>query len=195
MPDADAEADENDEGGDPDRGPFKTGMSDEEYLLKRAEAGIENYDIRTDKSKAEDLLNFRLSVGKNAAEIADVREGFVAGENTLRERVPTLKVEYNEDIRIPEVIAPDVDKGRAFLTGASRAKRSGNLRRFISENASLIGLNGDQAGQLKVSADYTNPDGNLSYAVLDQSVNGVPVFRGEIKAGFTRQGRDVPGDQ
>jgi hypothetical protein len=29
---------------------------------------------------------------------------------------------------------------------------------------------------LTVAADYTNPDGNLSFAQLEQSINGIPVL-------------------
>ncbi len=152
------------------------------------EDGIENYDIRTDKSKSDMLFGFRLPARKNALEIADVRDRFVAGEDLLRQKVPTLKVEYNEDIRTPEVIAPDVEQGRAFLTDASTAKPSSVLRQFISDNNSLVGVEKAQVNQLKTTADYTNPDGNLSYAHLEQTINGVPVFRGEIKAGFTKDG-------
>jgi hypothetical protein len=152
------------------------------------EEGIENYDIRTDKYKGDALLGFRQSAGKNAVVIADTRDRFVAGENLLRQRVPTLKVEYNNDIRIPEVIAPDVDKGRAFLTEASNSRHSEILRNFVRENNDLVGVEDEQINLLKVAADYTNPDGNLSYAHLEQTINGIPVFRGEIKAGFTRNG-------
>ena len=59
------------------------------------------------------------------------------------------------------------------------------------ENDSLIGVSEAQADSLKVTADYTNPDGNLSFAQLEQSINGVPVFRGEVKAGFTKNGEMI----
>ncbi len=150
--------------------------------------GLENYDIRTDKNQIETLMSFRQTAGRNAVSVADARDKFVLGEETLRTSVPTLKVEYNEDLRTPEVIAPDVNRGGAVLTGASNAKHSDILRRFAADNSSLIGLRGGQAAELKVTADYTNPDGNLSYAHLEQFINDIPVFRGEIKAGFNKQG-------
>jgi len=158
-------------------------------LLKRTEShipGLENYDIRTDKAAAGDLRAFREAARTDAARVADLREGFVAGETALRRRVPALKVEYNQDIKTPEVIAPDALAGRNFLTAPASDKRSEILRRFVSENASLIGVGPDQAAGLIVTADYVNPDGNLGFAHLEQRINGVPVFRGEIKAGFTR---------
>jgi hypothetical protein len=163
-------------------------------LFQRTESreeGIENYDIRADKSANEKIAGFRQTQNKDAVAIADIRSSFVSGENVLRTKVPTLKVEYNEDIRTPEVIAPDVKQGRNFLTGNSSAKRSEILRSFVKENNSLIGVSDAQADNLKVTADYTNPDGNLSFAHLEQFIGGVPVFRGEVKAGFTKSGEMV----
>ncbi len=152
------------------------------------EEGIENYDIRTDKTQADTLISFRQQTGKNAVEIADARDKFVAGENELRQKVPTLKVEYNEDIRTPEVIAPDIRQGRAFLSSPSAAKHSDILLNFVRQNNELLGVSSEQAVKLNLAADYTNPDGNLSYAQFNQTINGIPVFRGEVKAGFTKQG-------
>jgi hypothetical protein len=163
-------------------------------LLQKTEShekGLENYDIRADKSAIEKINGFRQAQNKDAALVADIRSAFVSGEELLRTKVPTLKVEYNTDIRTPEVIAPDVKQGRNFLTGNSSGKRSEILRNFVKENNSLIGVTNAQADGLKVTADYTNPDGNLSFAHLEQFVGGIPVFRGEVKAGFTKSGEMI----
>ncbi|MEQ1922207.1 MAG: M36 family metallopeptidase [Pyrinomonadaceae bacterium] len=152
------------------------------------ERGLENYDIRTDKTAYDTIALFRSAVGKDAVAVADTRDLFVKGENELRKRVPTLKVEYNNDIRIPEIIAPDVQQGKGVFTGRSKQKHSDILLNFLSENKDLVGAGDEQISQLKVAADYTNPDGNLSYVELNQEIGGVPVFRGEIKAGFTKGG-------
>ena len=162
-------------------------------LFQRTEShvpGLENYDIRGDKTAFESIEKFRQESGKDAALIADVRAEFVRGENALRTRIPSLKVEYNSDIRTPEVITPDVYKATIErLTAPSEMKRSEILRNFVKENSSLVGVSTDQADSLRVLADYTNPNGYLSFAHLEQVINGVPVFRGEIKAGFTKDGR------
>ena len=155
------------------------------------ETELPNYDIRTDKSAYEKIVGFRNSAGKSAVEIADSRERFVAGEQRLRENVPTLKVEYNVDLRIPEVIGPDVQQGRAFLTRQSSIKRSAILKEFLKQNAGLVGSSAEQIDSLRVFADYTNPDGNLSFVELNQEIMGVPVFRGEVKAGFTKNGEII----
>ncbi len=165
-------------------------------LIQRTEsleAGIPKmYDIREDKAAGEQLATFRQQMGTDAAIVADIRDEFVQGQKDLEERIPFVKVEYNHDIGIPEVITPDVWRDdMEFLTGPSDAKRSEILRGFIKQNSQLIGIDDSQADQLKVAADYTNPDGRISYAHLSQSINGVPVFRGEVKAGFTKDGRMI----
>ena len=153
-----------------------------------------NYDIRT--AKGNDIADFfeaaRNSSGKDAVAVADIRDGFVRGENALRTHVPTLKIEYNDDIRIPEVITPDVWKAKiARLTAPSKNKRSEILRNFVKANNELVGMTDQQVEDLVVTADYTNPDGNLSYAHLEQRPNGIPVFRSEVKAGFTQDGHII----
>ncbi|MBA3352400.1 MAG: hypothetical protein H0U23_08265, partial [Blastocatellia bacterium] len=159
-----------------------------------ADPSLPNYDIRTAKEVGLDefFSSARQAVRKDAALIADVRDGFVRGEEDLRSRIPTVKVEYNEDIRTPEVITPDVWKANIeWLTPPSSLRRAEILRNFVKENNSLAGVDDAQADALTVLSDYTNPDGNLSYAHLEQRINGVPVFRGEVKAGFTKDGRII----
>ncbi len=153
--------------------------------------GLPNYDIRTDKHAIDTIASFRIAAGKNAPEIADARDGMVRGEERLKQRVPTLKVEYNADLKVPETIAPDVKQGRAFLSRASGGSNADSLKAFLSNNNDLIGARPAQIDDLKVFSDYTNPDGRLSFVELNQEINGVPVFRGEIKAGFTQDGEII----
>lgn len=150
------------------------------------------YDIREDKQQYEVLAGFRERNGKNAAFVADTRDAFVRGEQAIKARIPHVKIEYNTDIRTPEVITPDVWQQEVkFLSAPSSVKRSEILRGFLKQNNELTGVSDDQADDLFVSADYTNPDGNISYAHLEQLIDGVPVFRGEVKAGFTKDGRII----
>ena len=158
------------------------------------------YDIRSAAqsklgTNASDLLAaWRNQSGKSAAAIADFRDSFVRGEELLKARVSNLRVDYNEDVRTPEVIGPDVRTGPSFLTGPTAkagAKHSGYLINFLKENSSLIGGTDSQFSSLKVAADYTNPNGILSFVELDQEINGIPVFRGEVKAGFDVNGQMI----
>ncbi len=163
-------------------------------LLPRAtshETDLPNYDIRSDRSAIGKIAQFRAAVNKNASDVADLRDAFVQGESSLKKTIPALKVEYNPDIGTPEVIAPEVVLGKAFLTPKSSAKRPAILSNFLTQNAGLIGASRKQISELKVVADYTNPDGILSFVELDQEINGIPVFRGEIKAGFTKDGEMI----
>lgn len=160
-------------------------------LIQRTESLDEGivkmYDIREDKERLGELEMFRSRVGRNAVDVADMRERFVRGEQALKETLPTAKVEYNLDIRIPELITPDVYRAKVeYLTSPSSAKRADILRNFIKQNDDLVGMTNSQIDGLKNVADYTNPAGNMSFVHLEQLINGIPVFRGEVKAGFTR---------
>ncbi len=176
---------------------FQTEAGRQKGLITRTEShvpGLENFDIREDtgKSSSEQLMRFREAAGKDAAAVADIRQEFVRGEEALRQRVPTLKVEYSTNLRSPQVISPDVWKADIErLTSPSSARRAEILRNFIKENNGLVGVSDQQADGLRVSADYTNPSGYLSFAHLDQIINGIPVYRGEIKAGFTKSGEMI----
>ena len=141
-----------------------------------------NYDIRTDENAKQRIAEF---VAGSSSE--SDRNRAKRAEETLRAETPNLKIEYNEDLRIPEVISPDFSRSADFLTAPSSQKRADILRGFINQNAELIGLSQTQISQLEKTADYTNPDGNLSFVHFEQKINRVPVFRGEIKAGFTKK--------
>ncbi|MBA3353287.1 MAG: M36 family metallopeptidase, partial [Blastocatellia bacterium] len=173
----------------------EAGVSNGEGLSDRTgshESSLPNYDIR--EQKGRDSVDFRLAArqasGKDASAVANTRDSFVQGEGDLRRRVPGLKVEYNRELRNPEVIGSDVAMGRNFLSGPS-SNRVTALRGFVKENGDLVGVNDSQADSLKVLTDYTNPDGKLSFTHLEQRINDVPVFRGELKAGFTKSGEIV----
>lgn len=151
-------------------------------------ADLPNYDIRSDKGAFEKMASFRSALNRSAVEVADVRDSFVRAESKLKSKVPTLKIDYNPEIRTPEVIAPDVKLGRAVLSQSTREKRSAVLSRFLKENRGLIGATEEQLDGLRLHADYKNPDGNLAFVEYNQEINGIPVFRGEVKASFTKDG-------
>jgi hypothetical protein len=157
------------------------------------EKRFENYDIRADKkeSAAEAKALFRAQAGKDATVIADAKDEIASGEKALLEDVPTLKIEYSPVIFAPEVITPVVNLKQDYLTPASNEEHAEILRRFIVQNNKLFGLAVNQPAELTIAADYTNPDGNLSFARLEQKINDIPVFQGEVKAGFTKRGEMI----
>ncbi len=160
-------------------------------FIERTEShdeALPNFDIREAPTKVEDvLMGFRASANKNASAIADIRDGFVRGEEELRGRVPTLKVEYSQILRVPELIAPDPLKGRAVMS-ASTQDRVGTLRGFIKENSSLVGLPHDQLDALNVQTDFVNKVGGIGLVILEQHINDIPVFRGELAGHFSNEG-------
>ncbi len=156
--------------------------------VQNTDEKFEYYDIRNDKNAAETLLSFRQTANRDAVENADVRDKFAAAERRLRQTVPTLKIEYNKELQNPEIIAPDIMQGRAVLTSPSNANRANVLRGFAKSNNDLIALSDTQLDKLKVAADYTNPNGELSFARLEQTANGIPIFHAEIRAGFNKNG-------
>ncbi|MGC2237832.1 MAG: M36 family metallopeptidase [Pyrinomonadaceae bacterium] len=168
----------------------KAGGNEKSKNAEILQEKFEDYDIRNQKSTevSDILMSFRQTAGRNASDIADIRDGFINGENALRRTVPTLKIEYNKELRNPEVIGPDVLLGRGVLTQRSSQKHADVLRGFSKQYKELIGLTGAQIDNLKVTADYKNPSDNLSFARLEQFVDDIPVFRAEIRAGFTKQG-------
>jgi hypothetical protein len=155
---------------------------------------LSNYDIRLDESSSarEAIAGFIGQAGKSTAKIVSDRKIVLAAEEKLRRQKENLKIEYNEDLRIPEVISPDFATRKLnFLTAPTDEKRAYILENFINQNAEIFGLSRTQISELEKTADYTNPDGNLSFVHFEQKINSIPVFRGEIKAGFTRKNEIV----
>lgn len=149
---------------------------------------LNNYDIRLDSKAAIKMAEFRSRSGRNAVNVADDRDQFVRGESALKQRVPSARVEYGERLNTPEVIGLGASQAHVSLIGQANSSRAESLRSFAKENAGLVGVSNSQADSLTAAADYSNPDGNLSFTSLEQSINGVPVFQGEIKAGFNKHG-------
>jgi hypothetical protein len=149
---------------------------------------LPNYDIRTDKAAHDKVAQVRAAANTATLDVAYIRDGFVKGENSLAQKVPTLKVEYNSDIHVPEVITINSASRTDALIDSPAGSRADVLKSFVRGNDALFGTSDTQVTDLKVAADYTNPDGNLSFVELDQEINGIPVFRGSVKAGFKKNG-------
>src|SRR5688572_23566340 len=88
----------------------------------RSKGELPNYDIRDDKRAVEKLREYRKAGRKTAVEVADLREAMVGGEVELKKRVPSVRVEFNSKLQAPEVISPDVQAGKSFLTAPGVGK-------------------------------------------------------------------------
>ncbi|MBL8182362.1 MAG: M36 family metallopeptidase [Blastocatellia bacterium] len=155
---------------------------------------FQNYDIRGDKSSFERRMEYRASSGRSGVDNAELRDRIVNGENELRRSVHSLQVEYSELTYLPEIIGTDVARGRAFLSGPNKISdgKNGNiLRQHLSDNYELYRITASEIDSLTTAADYTNPDGNLSFVTLSQSIDGIPVFQGEVRTALTKRGEIV----
>ena len=157
----------------------------------REDRGLPNFDIR-DNDDPDALAQVRSSAGLTGREASTSREEFANGEAALRARMPDVQIERSKKLGNAGVISPNVgnDEHR-LLSGPGGADRGQRLRSFLKENRGLFGLKKGQEDELEVAADYSNPDGDLSFARLEQKVGGVPVFAGEVKAGFNRNGEMI----
>ena len=151
-------------------------------------SAIENYDIRRDQSAAALQMRekFLSEAGKTGSFPAVERNKIAAAAKNLLAG-GKVKIEENETLRIPEIIAPDLTGSAPFLTAPSGEKRAAILKNFLRQNSTLFGVSDWQIDALLTTADYTNPDGNLSFVSFEQKIGGIPVFQGEVKAGLTRR--------
>ncbi len=165
----------------------------EENVAAPDKAKLENYDIRADKSEPARaaVRKYRADADKTESQAFDARKSSLAAAERLRAAKANLKIEYNEDLRIPEIISPDYTAKAGFLTAPSDEKRTAVLENFLKQNSALFGVNDAQIFALETTADYTNPNGRLSFVYFEQRINNVPVFRGEVKAAFTKRGEIV----
>ena len=96
----------------------------------RRDDGLDNYDIRTDKTAAERIASFRNRLGKGADAVSALRDRQSSGIRSLRGKVSSLKVDYSETLQTPEIIGPDVRGRKAFLTKPTAGRRAQNRRRL-----------------------------------------------------------------
>jgi hypothetical protein len=148
-----------------------------------------HWDLRLDPSPAARDLRDRFraeaaATSASAAHRAQVR----ADEARLRARLPDLVLDAGEGLGTPELVGRG-PLATGFLTApAPGADRVARLRAFMADYPALYGIRAGDVGDLAVVADYVNPDGQLAWVHLEQRLNGFPVFRGEVKAGFAPDG-------
>ncbi len=152
---------------------------------------LPNYDIRTDRGQQAIKSAFRQNIGISASEVADIRDAFVGGEKKLQTSIQEARVEYSSESRNPEIIGTANGFTLSPITASAPGERPEILKRFIADNSELFGIATPQISGLETVADYTNPDGVLSFVELTQKFNGISVFRGEVKAAFTKRNEVV----
>ena len=149
----------------------------------------ENFDIRTSIAKAAQIKRERhqqrMSSERRHRKAARGQQ-LKAARARLAERAEGLRVVENEQIEAPELVS--AGKGRALMRGRSGEARDRVVRRFLAANEGLYGLSAKQVARLHKTSEYTNPAGNLSWVSLEQRLNNLPVFQGELRAALTPEG-------
>jgi subtilisin-like proprotein convertase family protein len=150
---------------------------------------FENYDIREDTSQiaraTRDALLSR--IGADELTASALRKRSEIAMSGFQAIDPGVRFELHPFIGTPEITGTV----SGFLTARSIRSRPEIVRQFITSNADVFGLTAESIINLKLTADYTNPSGNLSFVHLEQQINGVPVFAGEIRAALTPNGELV----
>ena len=146
-----------------------------------------NFDIRTDTAAVEAAMKRAATSqsGARAAGVGDLASVRAADLARLHATFKDVEVVDNPELGTPEIVG--VKPGGGFLTAAS-ADRVGAMRGFLSSYADVYGLSQDQVASLELVADYANPAGNMAWVEFEQQINGLPVFRGLIRGGFTASG-------
>ncbi len=148
-----------------------------------------NFDIRdykTDPRLADvaGLAAYMDAVGKAPATAGDTFAAAQVGLAALRNALPGVQVQEGALGGVEVVSAMP---GTPFLTGPGD-DRVATLRAFLGGNQAAYGLAGGQVDELVVVADQMNPAGNMAWVELEQRINGIPVFQGQLRGAFTAKG-------
>jgi hypothetical protein len=147
----------------------------------------ENFDIRTDRATASTAFLDRFAARQPAP-------GIAALSSQRTQAVARLRADFQVDlIDNPEMGTTEVvsaKPGSRFLTGPTN-DRVRAMRSFLSAYNDVYGLSAQQVGDLVLVSDYANPAGNMAWVEFEQRINGIPVFQGVIRGGFTAAGELV----
>ncbi|MDT7603397.1 MAG: extracellular elastinolytic metalloproteinase, partial [Acidobacteriota bacterium] len=185
--------------------PSKTGVTRNKTKTPLGTA-IENFDIRNSQASPKSSAAPK-SGGATSGELTleplkphtalqsqspgalALQQSMRAAEESLAARLPSLQVQYNDTVRVPEIVG--VTGNNALSAAQPGESNEHTLRGFLTENAALYGMTAQQVGQLTKVSDYTNPAGNLSFVEFQQEVNGIPVFQGYVRGILAADGRLV----
>ncbi|HEX2062215.1 MAG TPA: M36 family metallopeptidase [Thermoanaerobaculia bacterium] len=149
-----------------------------------------NYDIRDDRKAADVIERYKEKAGKQRIEkIKEKKEKIHGAVARVQREIPGLAVAFSEHTGGPELVG--IERGRQKLTGRNHEPRDKVARGFLQKNADLYGLSPKEVAQLRKTADYANPSGNLGWVEYKQELNGLPVFRGDVRFAVTTDGEIV----
>jgi subtilisin-like proprotein convertase family protein len=150
---------------------------------------IPNFDIRLSASSLKEQLS-KSSLSDVDSAITDT-----AATNRTSIEAAVADLKRNE---------PDVEVSGSVLTGAVEIVRSATgmtepsgrsgleiVRRFISENRGIYGLDEGEIANLNFIGESISPDSGLRMVRVEQVINGRPVFQSETRFILDREGRIV----
>ena len=147
-------------------------------------SALPNFDIRTERSTA--AAGYVERAASEAAATRAFRSGARAdGLAALQADVSGVDLVASPTLGTLEVVS--ARPGTGFLTGPS-PDRVGAMRTFLSRYSNAYGVSAAEVDGLTVLADYVNPAGNMAWVEFEQTINGIPVFQGLVRGGFTAQG-------
>ena len=149
-------------------------------------SAVENLDVRNRYLKTSQSVGIQKEVKKAARLRSAIPESMLKAKERLAREIPGLEVAFSDEIGAPEIVS--VRSGGKMLTGKSSQSKEAVVRGFLSRNHDLYGLSLRQIGQLRKTADYTNPAGNISWVQLSQEIRGLPVFQGELLGAINSKG-------
>src|SRR2546428_443542 len=150
----------------------------------RAGGGLPNCDVRLGKEghAIRSLLNPPSATLANRLDLSAKVE---AAKRWVEWYIPGLIVDMHPAHGVPEVISA---RGMFPTPPAPSEEAEAIVRNFLLATAPLYGLSQGEVGALQTTANYANPAGNLRWVTLEQRLKGIPVFRGELRAGVTPDG-------
>ena len=146
---------------------------------------LPNFDVRLDKnfSSSDYLERVRSSASSSAA--SDRSSNQAIGLARMKTDLKTSDVIESAELGTPEVVS--ARPGSGFLSAATK-NRPEILRSFLSNYADAYGISAEQVASLELVANYVNPAGNMAWVEFEQRLNGLPVFQGLVRGGFTAKG-------
>jgi extracellular elastinolytic metalloproteinase len=157
-------------------------------IAREGKTTYSNFDIRDPDLAGNAKSNFRGRPKGLASQnsIANTVNAMNAAKAALAARIPALRLEMNQWGTAPETIGTSTAK--QFLTPESSRMIADTARDFLTGQAPLFGLTQKQARALVLFANYYNPGGSMGWTEYRQEANGIPIFQGEIRFGFTNRG-------
>ena len=147
-------------------------------------SSLPNFDIRTERDTAS------AGYGARAASVAAAGQAVRSdsradGLAVLQADVTDVGVTTSAQLGTLEVVS--AKPGAGFLTGPG-TDRVGAMRAFLSRYSDAYGVSATEMDGLTVVSDYVNPAGNMAWVEMEQAINGIPVWQGMVRGGFTADG-------